>query len=44
MHRLLKAISLKIFKNSVPGCWWLTHIILATPQAEIRRIMIQVLP
>jgi hypothetical protein len=27
-------------KNKEAGCWWLTPIILATQEAEIRRIMV----
>jgi hypothetical protein len=28
-------------KENVAGCWWLMPVILATQQAEIRRISIQ---
>jgi hypothetical protein len=29
---------------SLPGCWWLTPVILTTQKAEIRRIMVQSQP
>jgi hypothetical protein len=28
-------------KTCLAGCWWLTLVILATPEAEIRRIAVQ---
>jgi hypothetical protein len=31
----------KILKKKNAGCWWLTPAILATQEAEIRRITIQ---
>jgi hypothetical protein len=27
-------------RNNLAGCWWLTSVILATQEAEIRRIMV----
>jgi hypothetical protein len=31
-------------KNQVSQAWWLTPVILATQEAEIRRLLIQVTP
>jgi hypothetical protein len=31
-------------KDWLAGRWWLTHVILATQEAEIRRIMVQSQP
>jgi hypothetical protein len=40
--RVGKSPSLRIFKEScLAGCWWLTPVILATQETEIRRIAIQ---
>jgi hypothetical protein len=31
---------IRSYKNSTAGCWWLTPVILATEEAEIRRIAV----
>jgi hypothetical protein len=33
-----------ILKDTVARCWWLTPVILATQEAEIRRIIVQSQP
>jgi hypothetical protein len=33
-----------IIKNTAAGCWWLTPVILATQEAEIRRIVVRSQP